>query len=195
MELRSVAVFCGYRDGNDPAYVEAATRLGHALLERKVALVYGGGAFGMMGAVANTVLAGGGSVVGVIPEFLLAQGQGHPAVKEMQVVETLHERKARMAEISDAFFVLAGGLGTMDELFEAMTWMQLGVHDKPIGLVNTKGYYDPLFAFMDRVLAADFMQKQDRELLVTGDEPASVLDAVSARLAAMASETVRSRLV
>lgn len=194
MELSALAVFCGYRDGNDPAYLEAAKDLGCALVERNVALVYGGGAFGMMGAVANTVLEGGGRVVGVIPGFLLERGQGHPDVKEMRVVATLHERKTTMAEIADAFVVLPGGLGTMDELFEALTWMQLGVHDKPIGLVNTNGYYDPLFAFMDCVKAAEFMHNGHRDLLMAASEPVLVLDAVSAHLATVESESVRSRL-
>ncbi|MEE9254817.1 MAG: TIGR00730 family Rossman fold protein [Pseudomonadales bacterium] len=195
MQLSALAVFCGYRDGNDPAYLGAARDLGRILVERNVALVYGGGAFGMMGAVANTVLEGGGRVVGVIPGFLLERGQGHPDVKEMQVVATLHERKTRMAEIADAFLVLPGGLGTMDELFEALTWMQLGVHDKPIGLVNTNGYYDALLGFMDRVQAADFMQDGHTDLLMASSEPLLVLDAVSAHLACVESETVRSRLV
>ncbi len=195
MELQALAVFCGYRDGSDPAYVEAAIKLGSALVERDITLVYGGGAFGMMGALANTVLEGGGRAVGVIPGFLMERGQGHPGLKEVHVVDSLHERKARMAEISDGFLVLPGGLGTLDELFEALTSMQLGVHDKPIGLVNTKGYYDPLIAFMDRALAQEFMTRDHHDLLMMDREVSAVLDAMSERLAGLDSEIVRTRLV
>ncbi len=195
MELQALAVFCGYRDGTDPAYVEAATKLGSALVERHITLVYGGGAFGMMGALANTVLEGGGRAVGVIPGFLLERGQGHPGLKEVHVVDTLHERKARMAEISDGFLVLPGGLGTMDELFEALTWIQLGVHEGPIGLVNTNGYYDPLIAFMDNVLAHDFMTRDHHDLLMVDRDVPAVLDAMSERLAGLESEMARARLV
>ncbi|MCZ6870722.1 MAG: TIGR00730 family Rossman fold protein [Gammaproteobacteria bacterium] len=194
MELQALAVFCGYRDGSDPAYVEAAIKLGSALVERDITLVYGGGAFGMMGALANTVLEGGGRAVGVIPGFLMERGQGHPGLKEVHVVDSLHERKARMAEISDGFLVLPGGLGTLDELFEALTSMQLGVHDKPIGLVNTKGYYDPLIAFMDRALAQEFMTRDHHDLLMMDREVSAVLDAMSERLAGLDSEIVRTRL-
>ncbi len=195
MELQALAVFCGYRDGSDSAYVEAAIELGSALVERDITLVYGGGAFGMMGALANTVLEGGGRAVGVIPGFLMERGQGHPGLKEVHVVDSLHERKARMAELSDGFLVLPGGLGTLDELFEALTWMQLGVHDKPIGLVNTKGYYDPLIAFMDRALAQEFMTRDHHDLLMMDREVSAVLDAMSERLAGLDSEIVRTRLV
>lgn len=195
MELQALAVFCGYRDGSDPAYVEAAIKLGSALVERDITLVYGGGAFGMMGALANTVLEGGGRAVGVIPGFLMERGQGHPGLKEVHVVDSLHERKARMAELSDGFLVLPGGLGTLDELFEALTSMQLGVHDKPIGLVNTKGYYDPLIAFMDRALAQEFMTRDHHDLLMMDREVSAVLDAMSERLAGLDSEIVRTRLV
>ncbi|MEE8042484.1 MAG: TIGR00730 family Rossman fold protein [Pseudomonadales bacterium] len=195
MELQALAVFCGYRDGSDPAYVEAAIKLGSALVERDITLVYGGGAFGMMGALANTVLEGGGRAVGVIPGFLMERGQGHPGLKEVHVVDSLHERKARMAELSDGFLVLPGGLGTLDELFEALTSMQLGVHDKPIGLVNTKGYYDPLIAFMDRALAQEFMTRDHHDLLMMDREVSAVLDAMSERLAGLDSEIVRPRLV
>jgi hypothetical protein len=195
MELQALAVFCGYRDGSDPAYVEAAIELGSALVERHITLVYGGGAFGMMGALANTVLEGGGRAVGVIPGFLMERGQGHPGLKEVHVVDSLHERKARMAEISDGFLVLPGGLGTLDELFEALTWMQLGVHDKPIGLVNTKGYYDPLIAFMDRALAQEFMTRDHHDLLMMDRDVSAVLDAMSERLAGLDSEIARTRLV
>ena len=195
MELQALAVFCGYRDGSDPAYVEAAIKLGSALVERDITLVYGGGAFGMMGALANTVLEGGGRAVGVIPGFLMERGQGHPGLKEVHVVDSLHERKAMMAELSDGFLVLPGGLGTLDELFEALTSMQLGVHDKPIGLVNTKGYYDPLIAFMDRALAQEFMTRDHHDLLTMDREVSAVLDAISERLSGLDSEIVRTRLV
>ncbi|MEJ2133428.1 MAG: TIGR00730 family Rossman fold protein [Gammaproteobacteria bacterium] len=195
MELRSLAVFCGYREGKDPGYLEAAKSLGSALISRDVALVYGGGAFGMMGALADTVLAGGGKVVGVIPKFLLERGQGHPGITEMLVVDTLHERKARMAEIADGFVVLPGGLGTMDELFEALTWMQLGVHDKPIALVNTNGYYDPILRFVDRAHTQDFMTSEDRDLLLVDGDADAVLELMRRRVAGVDSEMARTRLV
>ena len=146
--MKSLCVFCGSSAGRDEAYVETARQLGRLLAERGITLVYGGGAIGLMGACAEACLAAGGKVVGIIPEHLMRMEVGSLDLTELHVVKTMHERKAMMAELSDGFIVLPGGVGTMEEFFEVWTWGQLGIHRKPFGVLNVKGYYDALFSFI-----------------------------------------------
>ena len=154
--LASLGVFCGSRRGADPAHAQAARSLGALLAERRIRLVYGGGNVGLMGILAQAVLGGGGEVIGVIPDFLVKREVGDPGVTELVVVQSMHERKRRMFELSDAFAVLPGGLGTMDEAIEIITWRLLGLHDKPVALLNVAGCWDPFRALVDGIVAQGF---------------------------------------
>jgi uncharacterized protein (TIGR00730 family) len=145
----TVCVYCGSRDGASPAYAQVAQAMGQAIAQRGWRLVYGGGHVGLMGRVADAALQGGAHVTGIIPERLLKQEMGHGGVSQLHIVQTMHERKQRMADLSDAFVALPGGIGTMEELFEVWTWHQLGYHGKPLGLLNTEGYFDHLLSFID----------------------------------------------
>jgi uncharacterized protein (TIGR00730 family) len=179
--LRRVAVFCGSNLGTDPAYEAAARGLGELLVERGIGLVYGGGAVGLMGVIADTVLAGGGEVVGVIPQHLWDKEVGHAGLTELLVVSSMHERKLAMADRADAFVALPGGVGTFEELFEAITWTQLGIHEKPCGLLDVAGYYRLLDAFLDGAVAAGFIRDAHRRHLLTSTEdPAELLDRLAA---------------
>ncbi|HMF08921.1 MAG TPA: TIGR00730 family Rossman fold protein [Thermoanaerobaculia bacterium] len=178
--LRSVCVFCGANEGSDPAYAEAARDLAAALASAGVRLVTGGGRVGLMGVVADAALAAGGEVVGVIPQALLAREMGHTGLTRLEVVETMHERKARMADLSDGFVALPGGVGTLEELFEVWTWAQLGVHEKPCGLVNVRGYYDPLLAFLDHSASEGFLRDRTRKMLIVETDPRRMLERLSA---------------
>ena len=175
-----VCVFCGSSPGVRPGYREAAERFGAALVERGLGLVYGGASVGLMGVVADTVLAGGGDVIGVIPRSLVAHDLAHSGVADMRVVETLHERKALMAELSDAFAALPGGPGTLDELAEVITWAQLGLHTKPIGLLDVEGYFTTLLAFLDHAADEGFMEIEDRDLILVDDHAGRLLDRLTA---------------
>lgn len=161
----SICVFCGSRTGASPADADAAREVGRLIGERGWRLVYGGGHAGMMGLVADAALAAGAPVVGVIPQSLMAREHGHTGLTELHVVQTMHERKRLMAERSDAFLALPGGLGTLEELFEVWTWRQLGYHDKPVGLLNTGGHYDALLAFIGHAAAAGYISAAQRALL------------------------------
>ena len=163
--MRRLCVFCGSSGGGRPAYGDAARRLGAAMARRGLGLVYGGGHVGLMGVLADAVLAGGGEIIGVIPQALIDRELAHPKVADMRVVQTMHERKALMAELSDAFLALAGGYGTADETFEMLTWAQLKIHDKPIGLLNVDGFFDPLLAWLDRAVADGFIKPRHRNLV------------------------------
>ena len=174
--LRRVCVYCGANVGARPAYAEAARRLGRVLGERGLGVVYGGGNVGLMGVLADAALLAGAEVVGVIPRALMARELGHQGVTELRVVETMHERKAVMAELGDAFVALPGGLGTLDELFEAMTWAQLGLHQKPIGLLEVDGFFAPLVAYLDRAVAEGFIRAEHRAALTVASEPAELLE-------------------
>ncbi|MBB4210323.1 hypothetical protein EV659_101391 [Rhodothalassium salexigens DSM 2132] len=178
--MKRICVYCGSRDGRQPAYLEAARTLGGLLAERGVGLVYGGASIGVMGALANAVLAGGGEVIGVIPRALDDREVGHRGLTELHVVETMHERKNIMSVLSDGFVALPGGLGTLEELFEVWTWAQLGVHRKPVGLLNAGGFYDPLLAFLDHATVEGFIERDHRDLVTVADAPASLLDAMDA---------------
>lgn len=181
----SICVYCGSRSGDDPAFAAAARAVGRAIGERGWRLVYGGGRVGLMGAVADAALAAGAHVTGVIPLALMSREQGHRNLDELIVVDTMHERKRLMAEHSHAFVALAGGIGTFEELFEAWTWLQLGYHAKPVGVLNTAGYYDGLLSFLEHAVARGFMTQAQRGLLQVGTEPVALLD----RLAAVARQS------
>ncbi len=172
----SVCAYCGSRHGAKPAYRAAAQALGTAIGSRGWQLVYGGGNVGLMGTVADAVLAAGGRVVGVIPESLMRREVGHAGLHELHVVPTMHLRKQMMAERADAFVALPGGIGTLEELYEAWTWRQLGYHDQPIGLLNTAGYYDALLAFMQHTVDEGFLSPDQHASLRVGDDPAALLD-------------------
>ena len=180
----SVCVYCGSRPGADPCHAEAARELGRLVGERGARLVYGGGRVGLMGIVADAALAAGAPVLGVIPRSLMEREVGHRGLTELQVVETMHERKRRMAEQADAFVALPGGIGTFEELFEVWTWRQLGYHDQPIGLLDVAGYYRPLLDFMRQAERAGFVSEETLAMLAVDDAPARLLD----RLAGLARE-------
>jgi len=163
---RRVAVYCGSANGNDPAFLREARALGAALAAAELGLVYGGASVGLMGAVADAALAGGAEVIGVLPDVLAGKEIAHAALTRLELVSTMHERKARMAELADAFVVLPGGYGTLEELLEVVTWAQLRMHAKPIILVNTAGYWDGLLMFLDTAVAAGFLKVKNRELLL-----------------------------
>lgn len=176
--MRALAVYCGSHVGGDPRFAAAAVELGGALARRGVRLVYGGGSVGMMGVLADAVLAAGGEVVGVIPRFLFEREVGHRGVSELLLVESMHERKTRIAELADAFVALPGGIGTLEELFETWTWVLLGLHRKPCGLLNVGGYFDPLLEFLDRTVSAGFVAASQRAVL----QVASDVDTLLARI-------------
>jgi uncharacterized protein (TIGR00730 family) len=174
--LQSICVFCGSNPGKKTAYKEVAMQLGRLLALRGQKLIYGGAALGLMGAVADCALAKGGWVTGVIPQGLVEKEIAHSGLSEMHVVETMHERKALMAELSDAFIILPGGSGTMDEFFEIWTWAQLGMHTKPIGLLNLEGYYDHLIRFIDHQVSEGFIRKPHAEMLIVSDQLEDMLN-------------------
>ncbi|KRV73882.1 TIGR00730 family Rossman fold protein [Pseudomonas citronellolis] len=180
MTLRSICVFCGASPGASPIYREAAESLGRHIAERGLRLVYGGGAVGLMGMVADAALAAGGEVVGIIPQSLKEAEIGHKGLSRLEVVDGMHARKARMAELSDAFIALPGGLGTLEELFEVWTWGQLGYHAKPLGLLEVNGFYDPLLSFLDHLVQERFVRAEHRQMLQRGATPAELIDALQA---------------
>ncbi|OMG63462.1 Rossman fold protein, TIGR00730 family [Stutzerimonas balearica] len=180
MVLRSICVFCGASTGTDPVYREAAAAMGRTLAEQGITLVYGGGAVGLMGVVADAALAAGGEVVGIIPQSLKDAEIGHPGLTRLEIVDGMHARKARMAELADAFIAMPGGLGTLEELFEVWTWGQLGYHAKPMGLLDTNHFYAKLSHFLDHLVAEAFVRPQYREMLQRGDTPDALLERLRA---------------
>ncbi len=182
--MRRICVFCGASSGRSPAYADAARAFGAALAGRGLGLVYGGGRVGLMGAVADAALAAGGEVIGVIPQELVDRELAHDGLTELRVVGSLHERKALMAELSDAFVALPGGFGTLDELMEQLTWSQLGLHDKPIGLYDVEEYWRPLIALARHAMETGFIRESDLGAIAVGEEPEGLLD----RLQAMTRE-------
>jgi len=173
--LNSVCVFAGSSPGARPEYATAARALGRSLAGEGISVVYGGGSVGLMGILADEVLAGGGSVTGVIPQALFDREVGHDGLTELRVVESMHERKAQMADLADAFIALPGGMGTLEELFETLTWGQLGYHDKPCGLLNVAGYWDGILAALDRSVRERFLASEHRRMLLVSEEPAALL--------------------
>jgi len=178
-DLRTICVFCGANPGNHPDYSAAAVAFAKEMLARNVGLVYGGGSVGLMGTVARTVRDGGGQVTGIIPRALTTRELAGEAIGEVVVVDTMAERKERMLTLADAFVALPGGLGTLDELFEALTWGQLGIQSKPVALLNVRNYFDPLLAWYERALTEGFIRPQHRHMLLSGEDPAALLEAIS----------------
>lgn len=172
----TVCVYCGSRDGASPAYAEAAQAMGHAIAQRGWRLVYGGGHVGLMGRVADAALQGGAHVTGIIPERLLKQELGHGGVSQLHIVQTMHERKQLMADLSDAFVALPGGIGTLEELFEVWTWHQLGYHGKPLGLLNTEGYFNQLLGFINHSQDQGFLWPDVHGLLKVETDINALLD-------------------
>jgi uncharacterized protein (TIGR00730 family) len=174
--MRRVCVFCGSNRGSDPAYAAAAHAMGLALVRRGVELVYGGGKVGLMGVIAEAVMGAGGTVTGIMPDNLFRKEIGHTEVTDLRIVGSMHERKAMMAELSDAFVALPGGFGTFEEFCEAVTWTQLGLHAKPCGLLNVAGYYDALLALFDRAERDGFLIIEHRKLVHSATDPDELLD-------------------
>lgn len=194
MSTLSLCVYCGSRTGERPEFAAAAREVGDWIARNGWRLVYGGGRAGLMGVVADAALAGGAEVIGVIPTSLMQRELGHTGVTELHVVETMHQRKQKMAELSDAFVALPGGIGTFEELFEVWTWRQLGYHDKPIGLLNLDGYYSLLLEFIGRSARCGFMDSRQQALLQVNTQVTPLLDAL-ADLAPRATEADDYRLI
>ena len=175
-----VCVYAGSNPGSNPAYAEATAALANELAARGIGVVYGGGKVGLMGVIADTVLAAGGEAIGVMPQALIDREIGHAGLTELKVVDSMHERKALMAELADAFIALPGGIGTLEELIEIYTWSQLGIHDKACGVLNVRGYYDGLATFLDHAVSEGFLRAQHRAVLSISADPAELLDALAA---------------
>jgi len=176
--LSALCVFCGSNPGADPVYAENARRMGQILANRSITAVYGGGRVGLMGALADAVLEAGGRVIGVIPEALKRREVAHQGLTELRVVQTMHERKQIMADLSDGFIAMPGGFGTFEEFCEVLTWSQLGLHTKPCGLLNVKGYYTGLLALFDHALAEQLLHPRNRAMVIAESEPKALLDAM-----------------
>lgn len=177
-QLGSVCVFCGAKPGADPAYMADAIALGRALAGRGIRLVYGGAHVGVMGAVADAALGAGGEAVGVIPRHMVDNEVAHEGLTRLHVVASMHERKALMAELADGFVAMPGGLGTLEELAEILTWSQLGLHTKPVGILDPRGYFDHLLRFLDHAVDEQFVLPEHRALLLNDQDPAALLEAM-----------------
>ena len=178
--MRRVCVYCGSSPGRRPAYLDQARLLGRLLARRGVGLVYGGASVGLMGAVADAALAGGGEVLGVIPRPLEEREIGHRGLTKLHVVASMHERKQKMADLADAFVAMPGGMGTLEELSETLTWSMLGLHAKPLGLLDVDGYWRPLENFLDHAVAEGFLRAEHRALVLSDADPARLLDRLAA---------------
>ncbi|HEX8483959.1 TIGR00730 family Rossman fold protein [Sphingomonas sp.] len=178
--MKRLAIYCGSATPADTTYIDAARAIGRTLAERGIGVVYGGGKLGLMGAIADSALAAGGEVIGVIPQALVDAEVAHRGLSELHVVSGMHERKAKFTELADGFVTIPGGTGTMDELWEALSWAQLGYHADPVGLLNVAGYYDHLIAFWERMGEVGFLRAQHRDLLIVAD----TLDVLLARMSA-----------
>jgi uncharacterized protein (TIGR00730 family) len=179
-ELQRLCVYAGSNRGADPAYADAAAALARLLAERGIGLVYGGGHVGLMGVLADNVLEAGGEAIGVMPQSLVDREIAHTGLTELRVVSSMHERKALMADLADGFVAVPGGIGTLEELIEAYTWSQLGIHRDPVGLLNVGGYYDELAGFLDTAVEARFLVEQHRRLLVIARTPEELLERFAA---------------
>ncbi|HVP27660.1 MAG TPA: TIGR00730 family Rossman fold protein [Myxococcota bacterium] len=175
--MKRICVFCGSSPGRDPRYAAAARELGHALALRGLGLVYGGASVGLMGIVADAALAAGGEAIGVLPAALARKEIAHPGLSELRLVDSMHERKAQMVELSDGFVALPGGVGTLEEFFEVLTWAQLGLHAKPCGLLDVAGYWRDLERFLDHAVRERFVKEKHRRLVLVDDDPRRLLDA------------------
>lgn len=180
--MSRICVYLGSREGNSPAYRQAAQALGTVLAERGHTLVYGGARIGLMGELANASLAAGGNVIGVMPDHLVEREQAHFGLTELIRVPNMHERKATMAANADAFIAMPGGIGTFEELFEIWTWGYLGLHEKPMGLLDTEGFYTPLLAFLDNTVTQGFLAQTTRDMLLDAATPEALLDALESQL-------------
>src|ERR1039457_3160410 len=176
--MKRICIFCGSSRGIRPEYLAAAEEMGRELVRRNIGLVYGGGNVGLMGIIADAVLRAGGEAVGVIPENLMAREVGHTGLTKLDVVCSMHERKAQMADLSDAFVALPGGFGTLEEFCEVVTWTQLGLHAKPCGILNVLGFYSPLLAMFDHAVVERFLKPENRGLVLAGETPADLLQAL-----------------
>ena len=176
--MRRICVFCGSSQGSRPEYGAAAEEMAAELVRRKIGLVYGGGKVGLMGSIADAVLRAGGEAQGVIPEHLMAREVGHNGLTKLHVVRSMHERKALMADLSDAFVALPGGFGTLEEFCEVVTWTQLGLHAKPCGILNVMGYYSPLLAMLDHAVEERFLKPENRALVLARESAAELLRAL-----------------
>ncbi|PSN11770.1 TIGR00730 family Rossman fold protein [filamentous cyanobacterium CCT1] len=174
--MERICVYCGSNLGRRPSYLATAQALGQELAARHLTLVYGGGNVGLMGAIADATLAAGGEAIGVIPQALVDKEVAHRGLSDLRVVKSMHDRKALMAELSDAFIALPGGLGTLEELCEVATWTQLGFHQKPVGLLNVEGFYDGLLGFLEGAIAEQFIRPEHRQILISATEPGDLLD-------------------
>ncbi len=177
--MKKICVFCGSNVGSKDIYTQKAQELGRLLAEKGLELVYGGGNVGLMGVIADAVLAAGGQVIGVIPNFLMEKELGHTGATELIITKSMHERKQTMADLSDAFIAMPGGVGTLEELTEIFTWAQLGLHEKPIALLNVQGYYDDLIVFFDRMVTEKFVSTANRSMLLSDSNPADLLEKMS----------------
>jgi hypothetical protein len=180
--VKHICVFCGSSAGDDPRFLDTARRTGALLAERGLGLVYGGATVGLMGAVADAVLAHGGHVTGVIPSRLVERELAHHGLPDLRVVASMHERKALMADLADGFVALPGGIGTLEETFEVLTWAQLGLHHKPIGILDVAGYYAPLLTFLDHAVASRFVRREHRDMLLVDPDPGRLLDRLAAHV-------------
>jgi uncharacterized protein (TIGR00730 family) len=178
--MKRLAVYCGSATPDSPVYIEAARAVGRGLAERGIGVVYGGGRLGLMGAVADSALAAGGEVIGVIPEALVGAEVAHKGCTELHVVKNMHERKARFTDLSDGFVTIPGGVGTMDELWEAISWAQLGYHSKPVGVLNVAGFYDQLVAFNRHMIEVGFIREQHAGIMIVDDALDGLLDKMAA---------------
>ncbi len=188
--INSLCVFCGSSMGRQKLYSEAAVKLAEYLLAEKITLVYGGANIGLMGVLADTMLAGGGKVIGVMPRSLVEREVAHSNLTEMHIVEGMQERKALMADLSDAFIALPGAYGTLDELFEVLTWNQLSIINKPIGLLNLDGFFNPLLQMLDHAVAERFLRPEHRNMLITGDDFPQMMQALEAYLPVVAAKWI-----
>jgi uncharacterized protein (TIGR00730 family) len=184
LPMRSLCVFCGSNSGIDPIFKNAAQDMGRYLSQSKITLVYGGASIGLMGEIADSVLVGGGRVIGVLPKKLVEREIAHPGISELKIVDSMHERKALMAELSDAFIAMPGGFGTLDELCEVLTWIQISIHDKPCGLLNVGGYYDAFLSFLDGAVQAGFIEPRYRQKLICDSDPVALVRRLAGPLSA-----------
>lgn len=173
--MKRIAVFCGASSGSNSIYKESATHVGQVLAQQQIELVYGGASIGIMGAVADSILAAGGKAIGVLPSFFTNREVAHEHLTQMIIVETMHERKMTMHDLSDGIIALPGGFGTMEELFEILTWGQLGLHQKPMGLLNVNGFYDPLIRMMDHMVSEGFLMEINRKMVLISDDIEALL--------------------
>ncbi len=178
--MKKISVYCGSATPTDPIYIETAKAVGRGLAERGIGVVYGGGRLGLMGAVADSALEAGGEVIGVIPEALVGAEVAHKGCTELHVVPGMHERKKRFTDLSDGFITIPGGVGTMDELWEAISWAQLGYHDKPVGVLNVAGFYDQLVAFNQHMIEVGFIREAHAGIMIVRDDLEALLDAMAA---------------